>query len=640
MAQTKNMTRAEIEQEMQQLRSVFGAVRLLDAEQVNGGAVEGIPPCFAYWKRDHPCENCVAKHALTDNEKKSRLEYIGQDLYQITACSVMVEGRPCVMELSQKLDHSMVLNSGDGERLLDDILRQRERIYRDPLTGAHNKRYYDEIYSRQILTASVAAIDLDDLKLANDVYGHYAGDSVLETAVNVIRRDMGEKDRLIRLEGDELLLVMPEVEEEKLTAKLEQLRLRLYAASVPGYSHLHMSASIGGLWVRETDAATAVQRAEKLMKYAQMQKNTVITERLPQQDEESGGRRQSVLIVDDSEVNRRMLSRMLAGQYDTAEAASGEDCLHLLEQNPRGISIVLLDIHMTGIDGFAVLETMKRRRLLEEIPVIMISSEDTADTVRRSFDLGAADYISRPFDAAVVYRRVSNTIRLYAKQRRLSAMAAEQAYEKEKTSRMMIGILSQVVENRNGESRSHVQRVSHLTEMLLERISQMTDRYLLPKESRRIISEAAALHDIGKMEISEELLNKQGTLTAEELKIMQSHTLLGAKMIEELDTYRDEKFVRAAYQICRWHHERYDGSGYPDHLQGEQIPIAAQVVGLADVYERLVAKPVDGHMRTHRQALRDICSGSCGAFSPLLLECMQDIETEIEEAMKKQDDTL
>lgn len=311
---------------------------------------------------------------------------------------------------------------------------------------------------------------------------------------------------------------------------------------------------------------------------------------------------------------------MLNSQFDTAEAASGEDCLRLLEQNPTGISVVLLDIHMTGIDGFTVLEAMSQRGMLEEIPVIMISSEDNVDTVRRAFDLGASDYISRPFDARVVYQRITNTIRMYAKQRRLSAMVADQVSQKEKRSQMMIGILSRVVERRNGESRTHVQHISTLTGMLLDHLVQKTETYPLTQEMRRTISMASVLHDIGKMEIGEQVLNSPEPRTPEDEETMRQHTLLGARMLEELDAYRDEDFVRVAYQICRWHHERYDGSGYPDQLVGEQIPIAAQVVGPcgclrnADHWQR---KPAAGTLRgcsadaLHRRG-RGVQSGAAG----------------------------
>lgn len=614
-----SMTRQQAEQEMEQLRKVFPSVRMLTAEQVQAGEAVGD----------------AARQALEEKTTHSRMEYRGQELYEVTALFAQVEGTPCVLELERRLDRIMLLDPEESEQLFNNLAEYRGKLYRDAVTGAYNERYYQEKYSSRILTAGVAVLRVDDFKAANDVYGRYAGNSVLETVAGVLRRNLGEKDRLIRRGEDRLLLLLPEVGQSDFGQKLEHLRLQLEAAGVPGYSHLHISVSIGGVWIRDGEVSAAVEHAERLATYAQMQKNTVITEQQPERTAAAPvHRRQSVLIVDDSELNRKMLGQMLGSRFDIAEAASGEACLQLLEQNATGISIVLLDIHMPGIDGFTVLEEMNQKNLLEQIPVIMISSEDTVDAVRRAFDLGASDYISRPFDAKVVYQRIINTIQLYAKQRRLSAMAADLAFEKERASRMMIGILSQVVEKRNGESRDHVQRVAQLTSMLLAGLAQKTDRYPLTREMRRTIATAAALHDIGKMEICEDLLHKEGPLTEAERRTLQSHTLLGAQMLEEQPECRDDAFARTAYNICRWHHERYDGGGYPDGLQGEQIPIEAQVVGLADVYERLVSRPVDGHARTHSEVVQMICTGVCGAFNPLLLDCLQDMEAEIARAMQ------
>ena len=618
-AQGGAMTRQQAEQEMEQLRKVFPSVRMLTAEQVQAGEALGD----------------AARQALEEKTTHSRMEYRGQELYEVTALFAQVEGTPCVLELERRLDRIMLLDPEESEQLFNNLAEYRGKLYRDAVTGAYNERYYQEKYRSRILTAGVAVLRVDDFKAANDVYGRYAGNSVLETVAGVLRRNLGEKDRLIRRGEDRLLLLLPEVGQSDFGQKLEHLRLQLAAAGVPGYSHLHISVSIGGVWIRDGEVSAAVEHAERLATYAQMQKNTVITEQQPERTAAAPvHRRQSVLIVDDSELNRKMLGQMLGSRFDIAEAASGEACLQLLEQNATGISIVLLDIHMPGIDGFTVLEEMNQKNLLEQIPVIMISSEDTVDAVRRAFDLGASDYISRPFDAKVVYQRIINTIQLYAKQRRLSAMAADLAFEKERASRMMIGILSQVVEKRNGESRDHVQRVAQLTSMLLAGLAQKTDRYPLTREMRRTIATAAALHDIGKMEICEDLLHKEGPLTEAERRTLQSHTLLGAQMLEEQPECRDDAFARTAYNICRWHHERYDGGGYPDGLQGEQIPIEAQVVGLADVYERLVSRPVDGHARTHSEVVQMICTGVCGAFNPLLLECLQDMESEIARAMQ------
>lgn len=618
-AQGGSMTRQQAEQEMEQLRKVFPSVRMLTAEQVQAGEAVGD----------------AARQALEEKTTHSRMEYRGQELYEVTALFAQVEGTPCVLELERRLDRVMLLDPEESEQLFNNLAEYRGKLYRDAVTGAYNERYYQEKYRSRILTAGVAVLRVDDFKAANDVYGCYAGNSVLETVAGVLRRNLGEKDRLIRRGEDRLLLLLPEVGQSDFGQKLEHLRLQLAAAGVPGYSHLHISVSIGGVWIRDGEVSAAVEHAERLATYAQMQKNTVITEQQPERTAAAPvHRRQSVLIVDDSELNRKMLGQMLGSRFDIAEAASGEACLQLLEQNATGISIVLLDIHMPGIDGFTVLEEMNQKNLLEQIPVIMISSEDTVDAVRRAFDLGASDYISRPFDAKVVYQRIINTIQLYAKQRRLSAMAADLAFEKERASRMMIGILSQVVEKRNGESRDHVQRVAQLTSMLLAGLAQKTDRYPLTREMRRTIATAAALHDIGKMEICEDLLHKEGPLTEAERRTMQSHTLLGAQMLEEQPECRDDAFARTAYNICRWHHERYDGGGYPDGLQGEQIPIEAQVVGLADVYERLVSRPVDGRARTHSEVVQMICTGVCGAFNPLLLDCLQDMEVEIARAMQ------
>lgn len=618
-AQGGAMTRQQAEQEMEQLRKVFPSVRMLTAEQVQAGEALGD----------------AARQALEEKTTHSRMEYRGQELYEVTALFAQVEGTPCVLELERRLDRIMLLDPEESEQLFNNLAEYRGKLYRDAVTGAYNERYYQEKYRSRILTAGVAVLRVDDFKAANDVYGRYAGNSVLETVAGVLRRNLGEKDRLIRRGEDRLLLLLPEVGQSDFGQKLEHLRLQLAAAGVPGYSHLHISVSIGGVWIQDGEVSAAVEHAERLATYAQMQKNTVITEQQPERTAAAPvHRRQSVLIVDDSELNRKMLGQMLGSRFDIAEAASGEACLQLLEQNATGISIVLLDIHMPGIDGFTVLEEMNQKNLLEQIPVIMISSEDTVDAVRRAFDLGASDYISRPFDAKVVYQRIINTIQLYAKQRRLSAMAADLAFEKERASRMMIGILSQVVEKRNGESRDHVQRVAQLTSMLLAGLAQKTDRYPLTREMRRTIVTAAALHDIGKMEICEDLLHKEGPLTEAERRTLQSHTLLGAQMLEEQPECRDDAFARTAYNICRWHHERYDGGGYPDGLQGEQIPIEAQVVGLADVYERLVSRPVDGHARTHSEVVQMICTGVCGAFNPLLLDCLQDMEVEIARAMQ------
>ena len=614
----QNLTRQQAEQEMACLRKIYASVRLLDPKML---AEE---PCYPPWKNVHPCTSCVGREAMAGKCQCSKLETLGSSLYQVTARYVEVDGKPYVMEMILPLDASA-----------RSTLNSNELIYRDALTGAYNRRFYEEELKHKYLNAGVAMIDLDDFKLCNDTYGHSAGDAALRLIVSIIHRRIRSTDMLVRYGGDELLLILPDISAEAFVRKLKDINKRLFAAHLPEFEKMHVSASIGGVMAAGIPISDALPIADKRMYLAKHSKNTVVTEDIaPDAVRSENDHRPMVLIVDDSPMNRDILSEILCDDFEILEAPNGPKCLELLNAWGSDISIVLLDIHMPGIDGFTVLEEMNQKNLLEQIPVIMISSEDTVDAVRRAFDLGASDYISRPFDAKVVYQRIINTIQLYAKQRRLSAMAADLAFEKERASRMMIGILSQVVEKRNGESRDHVQRVAQLTSMLLAGLAQKTDRYPLTREMRRTIATAAALHDIGKMEICEDLLHKEGPLTEAERRTLQSHTLLGAQMLEEQPECRDDAFARTAYNICRWHHERYDGGGYPDGLQGEQIPIEAQVVGLADVYERLVSRPVDGHARTHSEVVQMICTGVCGVFNPLLLDCLQDMEAEIARAMQ------
>ena len=328
-------------------------------------------------------------------------------------------------------------------------------------------------------------------------------------------------------------------------------------------------------------------------------------------------------------MNREILKEILGKEYRILEACDGEEALKILEQYGPEISLVLLDIIMPKMDGFEVLAYMNRDKWIEDIPVIMISSEGSESYIRRAYELGASDYISRPFDAKVVYQRVINMIKLYAKQRRLIHLVTDQIYEKEKNNKMMIGILSQIVEFRNSESGMHVRNISTLTGMLLEKIVQKTDKYYLSWSKRFYITNGSVLHDIGKIGIPEEILNKPGKFTKEEYEIMKEHTVIGEKMLKNLELYQDEPLVKTACEIVRWHHERYDGKGYPDGLKGDEIPISAQIVSIADVYDELVSERVYKKAFSHEKAMEMILNGEYGAFNPLLLECLVEIQDRI-----------
>lgn len=344
---------------------------------------------------------------------------------------------------------------------------------------------------------------------------------------------------------------------------------------------------------------------------------------------------ETILIVDDSALNRMVLMEILGKEnYTFLEAENGQQAVELLDCHPE-VDLLLLDITMPEIDGFGVLETMNQYHWIEETPVIMISAEDAYSFIERAYDLGASDYITLPFDARVVCRRVSNTLMLYAKQKRLVQMVAEQVYEKEKVSNTMISILSHIVEFRNNESGLHVVHIRTITELLLRRLRKKTDRYPLTEADISLISTASALHDIGKINIPEQILNKPGRLTKEEFEIVKTHSAVGEHMLRQIPFNQNEPLVKVAREICRWHHERWDGRGYPDGLKGDEIPISAQVVSLADVYDALTSERCYKAAFDHETALNMIVNGECGAFNPLLLECLMDGADQIKQAMQE-----
>jgi len=338
----------------------------------------------------------------------------------------------------------------------------------------------------------------------------------------------------------------------------------------------------------------------------------------------SAEQKQKILIVDDSELNRAILADMLDGEYDIIEAEDGLQGVGLIQQQGTKISLVLLDIVMPRMDGFGVLSFMADNHWIEDIPVIMISAETDSRHIERAYEMGVTDFISRPFDALIVHHRVVNTIMLYAKQKRLVDILADQIYENEQRSSLLIDILSHIVEFRNGESGLHVLNVRTLTELMLNHLVQKTDRYNLSPADISTICVASALHDIGKISIDEKILNKSGHFTDEEFAIMKTHSLVGAEMLENLPIHQDDPLVKVAYEICRWHHERWDGRGYPDGLKGDDIPISAQIVALADVYDALTSKRCYKDAFSHEKAVEMILSGQCGAFNPLLMDCLRD----------------
>ncbi len=643
------MTKQEAEQMLERLRQIFPIVRLLEETEVPknredihpGGAEEGCQ-CFAFWKKTVPCANCISRQVLENRGQRVKIEFLEDEIYQVISKYIEVDGLPCVVEMLEPLDEETLMDSDGREKLMKRLSGYDDKLYRDALTGVYNRRFYEERIRHMTRHAGVAMIDLDDFKLYNDTYGHNAGDMVLDTIVGVIQNTIRKTDMLIRFGGDEFLLVLPEISEDAFELKLKRIRQHVQETKIVGYTQLKLSVSIGGVMSGGEPIEETLERADRLMYQAKIRKNAVVTQRnevqinrneLPEETE-----RLRILIADDSESNRELLAEMLQDGYDIVEAEDGEKAIEQLHEYGKGISLVLLDLLMPVMDGFDVLAYMGTNKWLEDIPVIMISSEDSAPYVKRAYELGATDYIGRPFDANVVYRRVQNTIKLYAKQRRLTTLVTNQIYEKEKNNQMMISILSQIVEFRNGESGLHVMRINMITGMLLERLAVKSDKYPLSWAERSMITMASSLHDIGKIGIPEEILNKPGKLTKEEFEIMKQHSAIGADMLRSLKRYQNEELVKVAYEICRWHHERYDGKGYPDGLKGEEIPISAQVVSLADVYDALVSERVYKKAFSPEKALEMIKNGECGSFNPLLLECLVDIKDRVKEEYEQREE--
>lgn len=598
------ITMQEMEKELAIYRKNFTAVRLISEADIlrtiearKHNPASRACPCRDGRMTSQGCRNCIVLRAYMEKCKKIKLEYDDPNVYQVTARYLHVEGGRYVLELVQKLDDDMMIDAESGEKLANRLSSYEDKLYHDALTGTLNRRYYEEHMCKTVYEAGIAMIDVDNFKLYNDVFGHRAGDVVLETMAQSVKLHTASGDLLVRLGGDEFLLVMPGIPADRLYSRLLE---------------------------------TAVEQADQLMYQAKTHTNMVMTEMMlaqsSEQENELRARKERILIVDDSELNRALLTEMLEDDYEILEAANGQECMDILNAGSDKISLMLLDLLMPVMDGFEVLASMNRSHMLENLPVIMISSEDSDAFIRRAYEQGVSDYISRPFDAKVVYRRVYNTIKLYAKQRRLVSMVTSQILEKEKNNMLLINILSHVVEFRNGQNGSHVQHMRQLSERLLETLCAKTDRYRLTPQDCDLIALASSMHDIGKIAIDAKILNKPGKLTPEEFEQMKQHTILGAKMLDDLAVHHNEKLVRTACDICRWHHERYDGHGYPDGLVGDEIPISAQVVSLADVYDALISERVYKPAYSHEQAMAMILNGECGVFNPLLIECLKELQ--------------
>lgn len=430
MNQNVKITRQQAEEEAKMLEKVFDVVRFLEGdffEQMQDdpriGVKIGMCQCYDFWKKNKPCENCTSMKAYAEKKQKTKLEFLDADVFLVISRYLEIDDEACVMELVKHLENDTLIDTDGRDKLVGKLKGYQDKLYIDPVTGVYNRRYFEDEIRNMQNSAGVAMIDLDDFKLYNDIYGHDMGDQVLCIVADVIKNCIRKTDKLIRYGGDEFLLILSDMVRGTLRGKLLQIQEAIENATIPNCSRLKLTASIGGVISEDGQIDEAIAKADQLMYKAKDHKAQVITEcDKTIFKKEKIQNKPRILIVDASEFNRAILKEILEETYEIIEADGGNEALHKIDEYGMKNSLVLLDIIMPEKDGFEVLKYMEEERLISDIPVIIISSEDSANYIRRAYEMGVSDYINRPFDANIVYQRVSNTVKLYAKQRRLMAM--------------------------------------------------------------------------------------------------------------------------------------------------------------------------------------------------------------------------
>ena len=430
MNQNVKITRQQAAEEAKMLEKVFDVVRFLEGdffEQMQDdpriGVKIGMCQCYDFWKKNKPCENCTSIKAYAEKKQKTKLEFLDADVFLVISRYLEIDDEACVMELVKHLENDTLIDTDGRDKLVGKLKGYQDKLYIDPVTGVYNRRYFEDEIRNMQNSAGVAMIDLDDFKLYNDIYGHDMGDQVLCIVADVIKNCIRKTDKLIRYGGDEFLLILSDMVRGTLRGKLLQIQEAIENATIPNCPRLKLTASIGGVISEDGKIDEAIAKADQLMYKAKDHKAQVITEcDKTIFKKEKIQNKPRILIVDASEFNRAILKEILEETYEIIEADGGNEALHKIDEYGMKISLVLLDIIMPEKDGFEVLKYMEEERLISDIPVIIISSEDSANYIRRAYEMGVSDYINRPFDANIVYQRVSNTVKLYAKQRRLIAM--------------------------------------------------------------------------------------------------------------------------------------------------------------------------------------------------------------------------
>ena len=636
------VTEEQIQNQINTLKTVFSAVRLLSEDEI-GGIVEnrkkkGIEGgCYAVWQRKTACRNCISYRAFTEKKQFSKIEKTKDGTFQVIADYREVDGKPCVLEMIKSFEENIIVDYADEGKESESFDEYFNKTYTDVLTKTYNRLYYEEYIADEVINGGVAMLDLDDFKVYNDLFGHGVGDAVLKAVVDAVKKCVRSTDKVVRYGGDEFLLVIPGVKEIAFHRCLGDISQSVREAVVEEYPAIKPSVSVGGIICDGLAVRAAVKKADEFMYIAKKKKDCVIT------GGADGGsakgdlpHKERVLIVDDSDINREILSGILKSGYDIIEAKDGDEAIEQITRYNTDISLILLDLIMPVTSGFDVLDYMNEQGYIFDIPVITITGDGSGESVRAAYDKGVTDYITRPFDARVVYRRVSNTIKVYSRQKRLIFEVTRQAREREKSRSVIVEILSQIIERPDGGcGGNHAARITEFTRLILGRLAEK-NAYSLSPEDITTISYAAALHDIGKVRVDSKIVDKKGKLTAEEFEIMKTHTTLGDEMLKNLKTYAKEPLVKYAREICLSHHERYDGGGYPRGLKGEEIPVSAQVVSICDVYDALVSERSYKPAYTHEKAVEMIKNGECGEFNPLISECFYECADKFKEIVEEE----
>lgn len=627
----------EIDQEISSLKKIYARVKVFDADYIakidalkNNKKVDIPFKCFAFWDKQIPCRNCIVLNSFNEKKDNFKIEEYKDKYYLIQSKYIEVDEKPCVLELVQIIDSTFIddmkITAVLGGSESDDT-GLYSKMYKDSLTGAYNRRFYEEKYKNHVMYGRIALLDIDDFKMYNDLYGHNDADAILINVVSTIKRYLRKKDIIIRYEGDQFIIIFDSMEAKDFDVVLSRIKMKINENALLNYRGDKISVSIGGVLCDNKTISEALENAKIAVHKAKTIKNTIVTNNNNKNIEKA---KKNILICENDRENAIKLKEILEDNYNLIEAKNGEECIDSISQYSTGISLILFNKESNKNDEYEALEYLRNNHFIDDIPFVVIVKKDDVKLLNEDYSMGAVDYILTPFDKDIVNRRISTLIKLYDRQKKMTGILIKELEEKDKSGKNMINMLSHIVEFRSHENGPHVKHVSEITEMLLKHLLKMTNQYKLTKEDIENIKLASALHDIGKIGIDENLLNKPGKLTKEEFEVIKTHTTIGAHIIDELNI-KNDPLVNYTHDICRWHHERYDGKGYPDGLKGEEIPICAQVTSVADVYDALVSDRCYKKAVPHEEALAMILDGQCGVLNPLLLLCLKEIKDQIKE---------